>query len=401
MLNLLTYCNKQISNIFLRKPICKTTIGTLDYKETMAERHDFIGLRVKTARESARLTQEGLASKLGFKDRQTVSDIETGKRALQSNELLLLAEATDRDIEFFIDPFAVAGEAQFAWRADPAISDDALARFEAKAGQWIGLLKWLREQNGSRASALRHRLRLGMRSSFADAEARAEELVRELDLGDFPAGRLLEVIEQKLDIPVLFVDAVRTDGDKPVSGSACHLEELCVILINRNESEARRHYNLAHELFHALTWETLKPEHREMPVQSNTARRVERLADNFAAALLMPRASIEKHFDNGRATDIGHLSALASLFKVSPEALSWRLLNLKLISSETQKRLSQRHSLAGTQPEAFSQTFVLMLHDALAKGRLSLRKAAKVVGIEANSLLEVFRRYGLSSPLDA
>lgn len=361
----------------------------------------FVGLRVKAARESAQLTQEDLASKLGFKDRQTVSDIETGKRGLQSNELLLLGEVTERDVEFFIDPFAVAGEAQFSWRADPIISDDALNGFEANAGQWIGLLRWLREQNGTRASALKRSLRLGVRSSFADAEAKAEELAQELDLGDFPAERLLDVVERKLDIPVLFVEAIKADGDRTISGATCHLEDLCVILINRNETEARRHYNLAHELFHALTWEALKPEHREIQAQGSAAKRIERLADNFAAALLMPRASIEKLFDKANATDIRHLSTLASLFRVSPEALSWRLFNLKLIGSETQKKLAQLHSLGGVQPKPFSQTFVLLLHEALAKGRLSVRKATKVVGLELGSLLELFEQHGLTSPLDA
>ena len=67
-----------------------------------------------------------------------------------------------------------------------------------------------------------------------------------------------------------------------------------MILINRNESEARRFFDLAHELFHALTWDAMKADHRESnSVEARTkGKRIEQLANNFAAALLMPLASL-------------------------------------------------------------------------------------------------------------
>ena len=70
-----------------------------------------IGCRVKAAREAKGWTQDQLAQGLGLNDRQSVSDIENGKRALKPDELLALSDLLERDIEFFIDPFAVAGEA--------------------------------------------------------------------------------------------------------------------------------------------------------------------------------------------------------------------------------------------------------------------------------------------------
>ncbi|SFN21438.1 helix-turn-helix transcriptional regulator [Nitrosomonas communis] len=163
-----------------------------------------IGYRVKAAREAKQWTQDLLARGLGLKDRQSVSDIENGKRALKPEELLLLSELLEREIEFFIDPFAVAGEAQFSWRVAPEVSEDRLDEFELKAGQWIGLLRWLREQREGRASVLKRALRLSAQSSFEDAQERAESLVAELDLGMIPAETLIEKIERELDIPVLF-----------------------------------------------------------------------------------------------------------------------------------------------------------------------------------------------------
>jgi Zn-dependent peptidase ImmA (M78 family)/DNA-binding XRE family transcriptional regulator len=363
-----------------------------------------IGYRVKAAREAMSWTQDHLARGLGLNDRQSISDIENGKRSLKPDELLQLSDLLNRDIEFFIDPFAIAGEARFSWRADPAVSAASLDSFELKAGQWIGLLRWLREHNHGRGSVLKHALRLSSQSSYEDANACAESLVKELDLGLIPADRLIAKVEQALDIPVLFVDTVEYDGDKSVSGATCHLNEMGVILINRNESEARRYYDLAHELFHVLTWDAMEPEHRESNSDEHrrAAKRIEQLADNFAAALLMPRASINHLFNTERASDIAHLCEIASLLKVSPVALAWRLLNIGMIDDNTRKVLSleKQRSSVSVPPKRFSESFVRMLHHALEHGRISARKAAKAMGLGLSGLTELFSQYELTAPFD-
>ena len=366
--------------------------------------HKLIGFRVKAAREAKGWTQDQLTLGLGLNDRQSVSDIENGKRSLRPDEQHLLSDLLDRDLEFFIDPFAVAGEAQFNWRADPDVPQDCLDEFELKAGRWIGLLRWLREQRDSRASVLKRSLRLSTLSSFEDAQERAESLAVELDLGVIPAETLIDKVERELDIPVLFVDTVETADGKSISGATCHLEEMGVILINRNESEARRFFDLAHELFHALTWDAMKPEHRESNSfeERSKGKRIEQLANSFAAALLMPRASLHKIIDKERISDIAHLCEAAALLRVAPTALAWRLFNLKLISDETRQSLSlekQRPSVSGV-PKRFSPSFVKMLHDALDNGRLSARKAAKTIGLGLGGLTDLFGQYDLPAPFE-
>lgn len=363
-----------------------------------------IGYRVKAARDAKGWTQDQLTQGLGLNDRQSVSDIENGKRALKPDELLDLSDLLDRDIEYFIDPFAVAGEAQFSWRAAPEVPEDSLDGFELKAGQWIGVLRWLREQQDSKTSVLKRALRLSAQSSFEDAQERAESLAAELDLGVIPAETLIDKIERELDIPVLFVDTVEADDGKSISGATCHLEEMGVVLINRNETEARRFYDLAHELFHALTWDAMKPDHRESNSieDRNKKKRIEQLADNFAAALLMPCASLDKLIDSDRQNDIAHLCEVAALLRVAPVALAWRLFNLKRISDDTRRNLSQekqRSSVSGP-PKRFSPTFVRMLHEALENGRLSARKAAKAMGLGLGGLTELFAQYDLAAPFE-
>lgn len=363
-----------------------------------------IGYRVKAAREAKGWTQDELTKGLGLNDRQSVSDIENGKRGLKPEEMLTLSDILDRDIEFFIDPFAVAGEAQFSWRAAAEVPEDSLNGFELKAGQWIGLLRWLREQRDSRASVLKRALRLSSQSSFEDAQERAESLAAELGLGVIPAETLIDKVERELDIPVLFVDTVDAAEGQSISGATCHLEEMGVILINRNESEARRFFDLAHELFHALTWDAMKPEHRESNSveDRNKGKRIEQLANSFAAALLMPRASLEKLIDRERMNDVAHLCEVAALLRVAPVTLAWRLFNLKAISEETRRGLSQekqRPSVSGP-PKRFSTAFVKMLHEALENGRLSARKAAKAMGFGLGALTELFSQYDLPAPFE-
>jgi Zn-dependent peptidase ImmA (M78 family)/DNA-binding XRE family transcriptional regulator len=363
-----------------------------------------IGYRVKVAREAKRWTQDQLTQGLGLNDRQSVSDIENGKRALKPDEMLTLSDLLDRDIEFFIDPFAVAGEAQFSWRAAPEVPEDSLDGFELKAGRWIGLLRWLREQQDSRASVLKRTLRLSMQSSFEDAQDRAESLVAELDLGVIPAEGLIDKIERELDIPVLFVDTFVTADGQSISGATCHLKEMGVILINRNENETRRFFDLAHELFHALTWDAMKPDHRESNSieERNKGKRIEQLANSFAAALLMPRTSLDKLIDRDNIKNIAHLCEVASLLRVAPGTLAWRLFNLKLIGEGIRRSLSQekqRLSVSGP-PKRFSQTFVKMLHEALEKGWLSARKAAKAMGLGLGGLTELFAQYDLTAPFE-
>ena len=71
-----------------------------------------IGLRVKIARDALRMTQDDLSTAIGFNDRQTLSDIENGKRSVSDDELLKFSDLLDQDLEYFIGPFSVVGYAQ-------------------------------------------------------------------------------------------------------------------------------------------------------------------------------------------------------------------------------------------------------------------------------------------------
>ncbi len=365
-----------------------------------------IGYRVKAAREAKKWKQTQLADALGLKDRQSISAIENGDRALKPDELIALSDALERDIEFFLDPFSVAGEAKFSWRTAPELSEQNLDNFEEKASKLIGLLRWLRITEKGSVEPLKDSLRLNSQSTYETARARAEGLVEKLNLGIVPSDHLIDKIEQNLDIPILFVDTIQDSKGNTISGATCHLNDLGVILINRNEPETRRFYDLAHELFHALTWDAMEPDHRESNSYEarlqGKSKRIEQLANEFAAALLMPTKSLEHFIKKNRMNEVKHLAEVAVKLRVSAEALAYRLLNLGWIDNDTVQSLKKERQ--GNQsseiPKPFSLNFVKMLHHAIDKGKLSARKAAKSVSMNLTEFGELFTEYSLEVPFE-
>lgn len=350
------------------------------------------------------MNQDVLAQLLGFNDRQTVSDIETGKRNVKAEELLKLSDALERDVQFFLDPFSVVAEAEYCWRADPKIPSEKLSSFEEKANSWIGLLRWLRAEHDVQPQLLKPTLPLRMSSTFERAQFFAEEFVHKYNLGPVPAEQLATFVESELGIPVLFVTTGERSDTSSISGAACDLGELSVVMVNRHEPATRRNFNLAHELFHILTWSEMKPEYRESNAirteKKPSTARIEQLANSFASALLMPRSSLDLFVVREKKSDIRHLRDVAAKLKVSTEALGWRLLQLGRIDEPTRVALKDQKGFTEGEeaPNPFSTEYVKMLHSALDKGRLSARKAAKTMGMNLGELSNLFTAHKLSPP---
>jgi Zn-dependent peptidase ImmA (M78 family)/transcriptional regulator with XRE-family HTH domain len=356
-----------------------------------------LGFRIRAARDAKGMSQEALRSALGIADRQTISAIENGERAVKPEELVRLCSLLEQNLDYFLDPFVVAGEAEFSWRATDTLPDSDLNSFEVRAGQWVGLLRFLRRWNASASDPFSFSLRLSPQSTFEEALTLGESVAEKLELGSVPAARLTDQVESVLDIPVLFVDAVESTYGS-VSGATCHLPDLGVILINRNEPEARRNYDLAHELFHAVTWGQMKPDHRDgskAGSPKSKSWRIEKLADNFAAGLLMPRAVLDRAIDPRRIDEVGHLVDVADFLRVSPSALGYRLFNAKLISQvlcDSLRGATSRLQNQG-QPKRFSSGFVELLRHGIERGQVSARKVAKALAMTMPELADLFAEH--------
>ncbi len=87
----------------------------------------FIGPRIKALREERRLSQDDLARLFGFKDRQTVSAIETGERRVTAEKLVLAVEKLGSTLDRFADLFLLVGEGRLSWqRTDVSAESERL-----------------------------------------------------------------------------------------------------------------------------------------------------------------------------------------------------------------------------------------------------------------------------------
>jgi hypothetical protein len=205
-------------------------------------------------------------------------------------------------------------------------------------------------------------------------------------------------MENDFGILVLMVDM-----EPGISGSACRLPEMDAVLVNRTESPGRRNFDLAHEFFHILTWDRMKPKPVEEACESG-GNRIEQLANKFASALLMPRRLLERFGEWRRLGDLERakrMREVADYFKVSVTALHWQLVNLKFLGAQAFMvevvRCPQEY--VSDRPPAFSRTFMKVIGAAIDQGRLSASKAAKLLQASRDGLRHLFEAHNLKPPV--
>jgi Zn-dependent peptidase ImmA (M78 family)/transcriptional regulator with XRE-family HTH domain len=356
--------------------------------------NDRIARRIKALREERQVTQAALAEALGFNDRQTVAAIEAAERRVSPDELVRIAQALDTSVDTFLDPFLLIGEGTFSFRAKEVEEPD-LAAFEGQARRWIATYRELGIQAGAGPRLLGQKLELTRRSSFEEAEAAAETLWRAWKLGDVPADTLEEAIQSHLDVLVLYVDA-----PAGISGAASQLPGLQSILVNRREPRGRRSFDLAHELFHVLTWDAMPPRRVEpQEAKATKGNRVEQMAESFAAALLMPAPIVSARWEARGTEELAlWVRRTAAELRVSAPALQWRLYNLGLITKPQMDAaadvLRRIRTPRETPPPLFGRRFVERVSAAVEAGRLSMRRAAALLDLSLAELVDVCAAHG-------
>ncbi|ACU76138.1 protein of unknown function DUF955 [Catenulispora acidiphila DSM 44928] len=118
-----------------------------------------------------------------------------------------------------------------------------------------------------------------------------------------------------------------------VDGLMVNLESGPVVWVNKTQAQTRQRFTLAHELGHKLLqhFDRFHLEFGNELSQHATGShpefdwRAERAANDFAANLLMPAVMVREAFAQNEDAQ-----TLAALFKVSPAAMGFRLVNLRL-----------------------------------------------------------------------
>lgn len=173
--------------------------------------------------------------------------------------------------------------------------------------------------------------------SILHARKLGEELSRQFGPNGPPVD--VERIVRAYGIPIVYADL-----GSEVSGLLISGGEPARICIQEQDVPARRRFTLGHELAHFLLRHQFEPgEHVHVDRGNYISQRgslaaagvdpKEMEANQFAAALLMPRWLLEpevRGLSSGPVLD-QHVTELAKRFEVSEQAMTIRLMTLRLL----------------------------------------------------------------------
>jgi Zn-dependent peptidase ImmA (M78 family) len=152
-----------------------------------------------------------------------------------------------------------------------------------------------------------------------------------LRIAELQANRLLEQFEiQTAAVPAEIVSelprmrVVRELG-LPVSGSAHWDGRFWLIVLSADEHPLRQRFSLMHEFKHVIDHTTKHWLYRDRAFQTGSEQ-AERVADYFAACLLMPKRVVKRLWFEGPQ----NIERLAEQLQVSPAAARYRLDQLGL-----------------------------------------------------------------------
>jgi len=359
-----------------------------------------IASRLKAAREELEMTLEMAAQLAGFNNYQTLSSIEKGERSVKVAELAQFARIYGRGLDFFLDPGTPAPKPAVRWRngQDPAVRLGTERRFLQFCEDYARLESFAHVQPGSLPLAC-----TSAPSGYADAGRLASQACKLMELGSRPGLALRNVIEEKHGVKVL---VEYTQG----GSAACTRGQFGAgILINAADRPWRQNFDIAHELYHLLTWEAVDSDLVPEPESLD-----EKYANLFASVLLLPSESVVDEFQ--RRVHSGGLSfadivAMAREFGVSVDALLWRLVYLKLVEKKSVEQALASESLRQTdrmerlkdqvqQPPRPSARLVSLAFECLMNGTLSRGRFAEMMGIRRGQVGAFLAEYGFDETGD-
>lgn len=270
---------------------------------------EFNPKRLTLARQRRGLTKTKLADLLGVEVR-SITGYENDEYSPDRDRLLQLAEKLHFPVQFFfgenldeITPDVVSFRSMSkmtAGQRDSALGAGAIA---------LLLNQWIEAKFELPHAALPDL------SQEASPEAAAYTLRRMWGLGELPVKNTIHLLESKgVRVYSLSIDTTQVDAF-----SMWHAETPFVFLNTMKSCEHSR-FDVAHELGHLVL-------HRHAGARG---QEVERDANAFASAFLMPRASVLANAP--RMATVDQLVRLKPYWTVSVAALAYRLHDVGLVS---------------------------------------------------------------------
>jgi Zn-dependent peptidase ImmA (M78 family)/transcriptional regulator with XRE-family HTH domain len=363
--------------------------------------------RLKKARESAGLTIGDAASRLGFANYQTLSNIEKGEREVKASELALFAKTYFCNFSTLLmgddQPLAAMN---LLWRKAPSgeRKKEIEAYIKNRFEQYHFLERLLeidKESNARLITVTPSDIR-----TTNQIDGLASKIGNLMNLGSRPALSLQKVMEQILQIKILFIEL----SDFGSAAATVHPELGAAIVVNNEEAPWRINFTLAHELFHIITWDTFSP--AEMEANEQLFTDIEKKADRFASALLLPEAEVRQELTKKiieQKLPLSDIVDVAREFGVSTSAILYRMANLQLIPWDKANELSKNDELAMIDRRIrkdsaidvpVSERFISLSAKCLRKGLISRGKFAEILSIDRADIDEFLEYRGLTEKED-
>ena len=282
------------------------------------EIYERVGRNVAGRRREIGLSQTELAERCGL-TRGSIANIESGRQRPTLHTLSDIAGALEVDMRSLLSsPEGNAGDEE---DAAGAVAGAVLAGVAARA--LIRMIRSSAPEDAGDSSPI----------PTEELEKKAGDLLQEAAMVQAPVP--VDEVARHLGIQV-----DEADLGEECSGMLVRDEDYAVIGVNVKHHEHRKRFTIAHEIAHFVLHggEAYidRPPHIDLRAADSGSgtQQEETEANQFAAALLMPadqvRAAVaEQPFDPTRDDELPNL---ARRFKVSPQAMTTRLIHLGLIS---------------------------------------------------------------------
>jgi XRE family transcriptional regulator, fatty acid utilization regulator len=352
------------------------------------------GTRLKWAREAAGLTQKQLSevTEIGI---SSISEFENDVRDPSALQMVLIGQAVHRSTDFFHQPGEPEAEVVL-WRERP--TDTPPEQIQVRLIELAEQFHKLERACGNpEPPLLEFATGTPDKFTFAKAESLAHTFRNRFAMGERPGQVLLRVLEDVVGVKVFFLEF------EPSGTAACTLSERfgAAILLNSKNVSWRRNFDLAHELFHLLTWKVFRVPGSPSAEVSST--REEQFANCFAGHLLMPsealKTAVARQQRDRNTLDFDDLFDIARQFAVSVPALVWQMKDAGIVDREAAENLTERikgrtqywEKRENTLPPKRPLRFEALAIEAMDKGLMGTGKFAEFMGItryQAMKLLE-------------
>lgn len=288
-----------------------------------------LGARIREARVRADLSQEELASRVGFSGHSVIAKIETGTRKVSALELSDIAAAIGvQMIEFFEEPVpAIVSHRESRTPGATDSTVDARLALLAREVEFVESLAGGESLGFDRAPD-----EATLPGNVKEAESLAAEARKTLGLdARQPVHHLAETVG-KVGLVAFSADVGRDLAD---AGTVL-LRRGAVSFVNSHADVGRRRLALAHELGHYLCADDYVIDWRVDSYETKTAP-VEALLDRFARAFLLPEDAlqevwaprVEEHGPRRAAAWVAHQ------YRIDMATLARRLREVGLADHET------------------------------------------------------------------